>query len=424
MLMNELEWRGNIQDMTDAEGIARFLGTRGNGVYAGFDPTAESLHVGNLLVLTTLVRMQRCGLRPIFLLGGATGMIGDPSGKDVERQLIDTTTVAAQAEMIGGQIEAFVRRNTGTAPVLRNNYHWFKDINTMEFLRDVGKHFSVNAMLNKESVRGRIDREGEGISYTEFSYMLLQSFDFLHLFREEGCRMQIGGSDQWGNITSGIDLIRRAAGGRAFGITLPLLTTASGRKFGKSEGNAVFLNAEKTPVYHFHQFWLNTEDRDAIRFLKLFTFLDRTVIAELEAAVEERPHLREAQRRLADEVTCMVHGRTALDAVVGAAQALFGDGDLRAVDMAALRGAVSAAPSLVLGHGVPTDLCSLLVGLGMAQSRGQARRDAQGGGVYVNNRRVRDAAFVPTDADFLDGEMLIVRKGRKIHGVVSRARAA
>lgn len=419
-IYDEFKWRGLINQVSDEEKVREYLSNPGQSMYCGFDPTADSLHIGNLVPLLSLVRMKRAGHNPLFLLGGATGRIGDPSGKDKERELADESVLEGRAAKIKEQITKFCERNTGEKPTVINNYDWTKNMTTIEFLRDVGKHYTVNWMMGKESIKGRIDRDEVGISFTEFSYMILQGYDFYHLLKEYGCRLQIGGGDQWGNITSGCELIRRKEGEEGYALTFPLITTAAGKKFGKSEKGAIFLNPERTSPYTFYQFWINTDDRDVINFLKYFTFLDQDEIAELKKSLEEAPHLREAQKRLAAETTTMVHGKEELDKVMAATAALFGQGDIKSVDVKTLRAAMDAAPIVEYAATELPDLPQILIDLGLSKSKGQARKDITGGGFYINNERVDDPAYTPADSDFLGNEVMLLRKGKKNYGLVSK----
>ena len=424
-IYDELSWRGLVNQVSDEAKVREYLSEPGRSMYCGFDPTAESLHIGNLVPLLCLVRMKKAGHDPLFLLGGATSRIGDPSGKDKERELASEELLDARAEMIRAQVTAFFVRNTGEEPTVVNNLDWTKDMTAIELLRDVGKHFTVNWMLGKESVKGRIGREDVGISYTEFSYMILQGNDFYHLSETHDCLLQIGGGDQWGNITAGCELIRRKnahgdkAGREGYALTFPLITTASGKKFGKSEKGAIFMNPEITSPYTFYQYWFNTEDADVVNFLKYFTFLTEVEVDELGAKVESEPHLRAAQKRLAEEVTVMVHGREELDKVLAASAALFGKGDIKDVEPRTLKAALEAAPSIE--YASDAALTDVLVELGLCPSKGQARKDIKAGGVYVNNERVGDENMVPASADFIGGQVLVLRKGKKNYGLVTRA---
>ncbi len=423
-IFDELSWRGLVHQVSDAEGLRAYLASPGQTMYCGFDPTAESLHIGNLVPLLALVRMQKAGHRPIFLLGGATGLIGDPSGKDKERELSDEAALNARAARIRAQVEAFFERNTGAKPWVVNNYDWVKKMSAIELLRDVGKHFSVNWMLAKESVKGRIDREETGISYTEFSYMILQGYDFYHLCREHGCRLQIGGGDQWGNITAGTELIRKKHAGEAFALTFPLITTASGKKFGKSEKGAIFMSTALTSPYAFYQYWINTDDQDVVTFLKYFTFLTQEEIAGLEAELARAPQERAAQKALAASATVMVHGEEELRKVLAATEALFGKGDLRALDHNTLAAALEAAPARGYAFDALPDLPQSLVDLGLCPSKGQAKKDIQAGAIALNGEKLTDAARAFSEADFLgeagatQGSFLVLRKGKKNYGLV------
>ncbi len=424
-IFDELSWRGLVHQASDEPGLRKYLETPGQTMYCGFDPTAESLHIGNLVPLLALVRMQKAGHRPIFLLGGATGLIGDPSGKDKERELSDEAALNARAMRIRAQVEDFFERNTGAKPWVVNNYDWVKNMSAIELLRDVGKHFTVNWMLAKDSVKGRIEREETGISYTEFSYMILQGYDFYHLCREHGCRLQIGGGDQWGNITAGTELIRKKQAGDAFALTFPLITTASGKKFGKSEKGAIFMSTALTSPYAFYQYWINTDDQDVVKFLKYFTFLPQDEIAALEAELARAPQERAAQKALAAQVTTMVHGAEELHKVLAATEALFGKGDLRALDHATLKAALEAAPARNYAPADLPDLPQMLVDLGLSPSKGQARKDIQAGAVSLNNDKVADAARVLGQGDFLGdtacGAFAVLRKGKKNYGLVRLA---
>ncbi|HEU0129785.1 MAG TPA: tyrosine--tRNA ligase [Mycobacteriales bacterium] len=413
-ILADLEWRGLIAQQTDPDGLRAALAAGPVTVYAGFDPTSDSLQAGNLVPLLTLRRFQDAGHRAIALAGGATGLIGDPGGRSTERSLNPAETVAAWTERIRGQLGRLVDLDAG---LLENNYDWTAGVSALDFLRDVGKHFTVNYMLAKESVSSRL--QGEGISYTEFTYMLLQAFDFQVLFDRHGCTLQVGGSDQWGNITAGIELIRRTRGAAAYGLTLPLVTTASGEKFGKSAGNAVWLDPAKTSPYAWYQFWLNVADADAVPFLKVFTFLDRPAIEALEAELAERPHARAAQRALAVEMTRMVHGEEQLAAVQRASEVLFGSGDVASLPPELLDQALAEVPRAAAPRdGLPA-LPQLLQSLGLAASASAARRLVQQGGVYVNGARVGEPDWQPAAADLLHGRFLVVRSGKRNYGLVT-----
>jgi tyrosyl-tRNA synthetase len=415
-LLEDLAWRGLIAQVAGEERLAELIAEGGATVYCGFDPTADSLHVGHLVPLLTLARYQRAGVRPIALAGGGTGLIGDPSGRVSERLLNDAGTVNEWTERIRGQLSRFLDFDGGA--LLVNNYDWLKDLSAIELLRDVGKHFPMGWMLGKESVRTRL--EGDGLSYTEFSYMVLQAYDFLHLERTYGCLAQIGGSDQYGNITAGIELIRRADGLSAAGQTVPLITDSSGQKFGKSTGAAVWLDPDRTSPYAFYQFWLQVDDADAVRYLRLFTFLDRPAIEAIEADHAEHPERREAQRILAREMTVMVHGEAEWRRAVEVSEALFGKGRLADVDPARLEVALEAAPTVRLGAGDTPTFAALMVETGLAKSTSEAARLASGGGVYANDERIEDVTVAPDASQFLGGRVLILRRGRRAHGLVVR----
>ncbi len=416
-IYDELKWRGLINQVSDEEGIREYLEDPGATMYCGFDPTAESLHIGNLVPLLCLVRLKLAGHNPIFLLGGATGRIGDPSGKDKERELNNEEKLEAMAAKIESQVRAFFRRNTNEEPDMANNYDWTRSMTALELLRDIGKHFTINYMMQKDSVKSRISREEVGISYTEFSYMVLQGLDFWYLYKNRNCKMQIGGGDQWGNITAGTELIRRKEGGTGFALTFPLITTASGAKFGKSAGNAVWMDPSMTSPYAFYQYWVNTEDADVVNFLKYFTFLGADEIDELSHQVEKEPHLRAAQKRLAAEVTTMIHGEEELNKVLNATNALFGKGDITQVDASTISSALESAPSKAYPLNDLPDLFQIMVDLGFSKSKGQARKDTKGGGVYINQQRVNEE-FTTGAESFIEGKVMLLRKGKKNYGLI------
>ncbi|HEX8003603.1 MAG TPA: tyrosine--tRNA ligase [Mycobacteriales bacterium] len=415
-ILDDLEWRGLVAQTTEPDALRAALAAGPVTVYAGFDPTADSLHVGNLVPLLTLRRFQNAGHRAIALAGGATGLIGDPGGRATERSLNDAETVAAWTERIRGQLGRLVDLDAG---VLTNNYEWTAGVSALDFLRDVGKHFTVNYMIAKESVSSRLN--AEGISFTEFSYMLLQAFDYQVLFDRYGCTLQVGGSDQWGNITAGIELIRRTRGATAHAITLPLVTKANGEKFGKSVAGAVWLDPAKTSPYAFFQFWLNVDDADAVRFLKIFTFLDRPDIEKLAAEQAERPQARPAQRALAAELTRMVHGEEALATARHASEALF-SGDVTALPEDLLLEVLREVPNVAVpaaDHPDHPDLRGLLQRLGFASSGSAASRLLADGAVLVNAAVVTDPAWRPAPADLLHGRFLVLRAGKKRYGLVT-----
>ena len=423
-LIEEFRGRGLLQDAT--EGAAEHLLEAPRTVYIGFDPTAASLHLGSLVPIMGLVHAQRAGHTPIALVGGGTGLIGDPSGKTVERQLLTKELAAENAEGIRAQLAHFLDFEAGSNPArMRNNHDWLGDLALVDFLRDFGKHFSVNQMLAKESVKRRIDGDGQGMSYTEFSYALLQSYDFLQLYREEGCTVQMGGSDQWGNITTGIDLVRRVESARAFGVVFPLLTNASGAKFGKSEAGNVWLDAELTSPFRFYQYWINVDDADVMRYVNFFTLLAPDEVEELAGLVESEPHRRAAQRALADDVTRRLHGETGLSAARRATKALF-SGEVEGLGAAEIADVFADVPSSEVsaedlgGDGI--SVVEALVSSGLASSNGDARRSIEGGGVYVNNVRVEDTAAAITMDDAIEGRFVLLRKGKKRYHLLSVVR--
>ena len=413
--LDELVARGFVQDVTDADGLRAAFDAGRVSYYVGFDPTAPSLHAGNLVGIMAMAFLQRAGHRPIALAGGGTGRIGDPSGRDDERQLLDEATLAANLRGIREQLGAFLDLSTAERGLLVDNHQWLSQLGFIDFLRDVGKHFSVNQMISRESVRRRLDSREQGISFTEFSYQLLQAYDFAHLYATEGCVLQGGGSDQWGNITAGTDLIGRLHDGRAYGLTWPLLTTSSGAKFGKSAGNAIWLDAALTSPYGYYQYWLNTPDDDAERFLKLFTFVTLDGIAALMAEHAEAPHRRTAQRRLAEEATRICHGDAGLADAQRATAILFGDEPFRDLDDDVLDDAFAAAPSVELDGPVLEEMtvAQLLVALGLAASGSQARRLVQQGGVRLTHVAVDDAARVLVAADLATPRTVVARVGKK-----------
>jgi tyrosyl-tRNA synthetase len=404
------------------EGAAEHLAGGARTAYIGFDPSAASLHVGNLLPVMALVHAQRAGHHPIAVVGGGTGLIGDPSGKTAERRLLTAEEGFANAEGIRAQLEHYLDFEVRSNPArLRNNLDWLGALPMVDFLRDTGKHFSVNAMLRKESVRRRLEDEETGISYTEFSYLLLQAYDFLELRRREGCTVQLGGSDQWGNITAGIDLIRRILGEAAYGVTMPLVTTSAGIKFGKTEAGAVWLDGRLTSPFRFYQFWLNTDDGDVVRYLRFFTLLGRAEIDALADALSEHPERRDAQRALAEDVTRRAHGEEGLQRALLATEALFG-GDLEGLSAAEVADVFAEVPSSELLRseleGEGKSLVEILAETGVVSSRGEARRAIQGGGIYLNGRRVAEVEYRVKLDDTLEGRFLVLRKGKKSYHLV------
>lgn len=412
-ILSELGWRNLIAQHTPE--LPEELAKGPLTVYCGFDPTAPSLHMGNLAQIITMSRFQRLGHTPIALVGGATGLIGDPSGKNAERTLNTTDTVMQWVEGIRGQLEPYFDFSGSNACIMSNNYDWTHSMDVLTFLRDIGKHFSVNRMLDKESVSARLN--GAGISYTEFSYQVLQSLDFLELYRRHNCTLQIGGSDQWGNITAGTDLVRRVEAAQVNGLTTPLVTKADGTKFGKTESGTVWLDPELTSPYSFYQFWINADDRDVATLLRTFTYRTQEDINALLAATEERPQAREAQRALAQDVTTLVHGAHATSQAEAAAGALFGRGELQELDAKTLDSAMKEAPNAEVSlGGEPLTVSELLVKCELVASNGAGRRAIAEGGVSVNNVKVEDESATVSAADFLHGEWLVLRRGKRTFG--------
>jgi tyrosyl-tRNA synthetase len=416
-LLIELKWRGMLHQHTD--GLPAALARGQVSGYAGFDPSASSLHVGNLVAVMGLVHLQRHGHRPIFLAGGGTGMIGDPSGKTTERQLLSPDEIARNTQRIQAQLERFVDTSGRNGALLRNNAEWLAPMKAIDFLRDVGKHFSVNVMMQKDSVKTRLET---GMSFTEFSYMLLQAYDYLQLHDRDGVTLQVGGSDQWGNITAGIDLIRRTRAAETHALTFPLLTTAAGTKFGKTEAGAVWLDPERTTPYRFYQFWINTDDRDAGQMLRYFTFLDRARIEELDRATADQPAAREAQRVLARDVTQRLHGEAAVRAAEEVSQLLFGKGDPTTLSRDALASLEREIPTFAASKPELSTFDVIdAVSAGkdaLFKSKSEARRALDQGGLYLNGERLsKEPAPVPRER-FLHGRYLLVRKGARNYGLV------
>ena len=418
----ELSWRGLINQTTDDANLPRLLAEKPRTVYAGFDPTADSLHVGHLMALMILRRFQKAGHRPIAVVGGATGMIGDPSGKSEERKLLSVESLRANIAGMEPQLRRFLDFDCGPqSAVLVNNYDWMGKFGYLEFLRDVGKHFPVNVMLAKDSVRNRLDRSEAGMSYTEFSYMLLQAYDFVHLNEQFGCEVQVGGSDQWGNITAGIDLARRLRGVQLYGCTCPLLTKSDGTKMGKSESGALWLSAEKTSPYQFYQYWINLDDADVGVCLRFFTDLEKGEIDTLLAEHQADPGRRSAQRRLAAELTRLVHGPEGIRTAERATEIFFG-AEISDLNDAQLAGIFADVPSRQLpreklsGEGLP--IIDALVEAGLAKSKGEARRTITQGGAYVNNRRIERIETQLTTADLASESTMILRSGKKNYALL------
>ncbi|MGN6779901.1 MAG: tyrosine--tRNA ligase [Marmoricola sp.] len=412
-LLDDLEWRGLIAHATDREALREALSPEAGGVrfYVGFDPTAPSLHLGNLVQIITATRLQDAGHTPYALVGGATGMIGDPR-ESGERTLNDVATVQKWVERVRAQIEPFLSFEGANAATMVNNYDWTAELSTIDFLRDIGKHFPVNRMLARDVVRSRLDA---GISFTEFSYVLLQSMDFLELYRRHGVTLQFGGSDQWGNLTGGVELIRRAEGARAHAFATPLITKSDGTKYGKTEGGALWLDPEMLSPYAFHQFWLNVEDDKVVELLKVFTFLPRDEIEELARLTAEEPFRRAAQKALADHVTTLVHGERETEQAKAAAAALFGGGDLAELDPVTLGAALTEAGATTAALG--TSFVDLLVAAGLVTSKSEARRTVAEGGAYLNNERITDPDLVPGADRLLDGWAVLRRGKKKLAGV-------
>ncbi|CAC7296466.1 tyrosine--tRNA ligase [Staphylococcus aureus] len=415
VLIEDLKWRGLIYQQTDEQGIEDLLNKEQVTLYCGADPTADSLHIGHLLPFLTLRRFQEHGHRPIVLIGGGTGMIGDPSGKSEERVLQTEEQVDKNIEGISKQMHNIFEFGTDHGAVLVNNRDWLGQISLISFLRDYGKHVGVNYMLGKDSIQSRLEH---GISYTEFTYTILQAIDFGHLNRELNCKIQVGGSDQWGNITSGIELMRRMYGQTdAYGLTIPLVTKSDGKKFGKSESGAVWLDAEKTSPYEFYQFWINQSDEDVIKFLKYFTFLGKEEVDRLEQSKNEAPHLREAQKTLAEEVTKFIHGEDALNDAIRISQALF-SGDLKSLSAKELKDGFKGVPQVTLSNDT-TNIVEVLIETGISPSKRQAREDVNNGAIYINGERQQDVNYALAPEDKIDGEFTIIRRGKKKYFMVN-----
>jgi tyrosyl-tRNA synthetase len=411
-ILDDLAWRGLIALTTDADELRAALDAGPVTYYCGFDPTAPSLHIGNLVQILTLRRLQQAGHRPIALVGGATGLVGDPSGKSAERVLNSTDVVAGWVERLRRQIEPFLDFSGDNAATMANNLDWTGPLSAIDFLRDIGKHFSVNRMLGKESVAARL--EAGGISFTEFSYQILQALDFLELYRRHGCVMQTGGSDQWGNLTAGVDLVRRVTGAHVHALATPLITKADGTKFGKTESGTVWLDPELTSPYAFYQFWLNADDRDIGTYLRVFSFRPREEIERLEKESAERPAARLAQRALAEELTALVHGDEECAAVVAASRALFGQGELTGLDERTLAAALAELPRATVAGGAELPpVVDLLAETGLTPSKSAARRAVAEGGAYLNNRKVTAEDEVPAPDDLLHGRFLVLRRGKR-----------
>ncbi|HUT11104.1 MAG TPA: tyrosine--tRNA ligase [Thermoguttaceae bacterium] len=424
-IIAELSWRRLVNQTTDDANLPRWLAQRPRTVYAGFDPTADSLHVGHLMGVTTLRRFQQAGHRPIALVGGATGMVGDPSGKSEERNLLSVEVLRANVAAVGEQLACFLDFDCGeNSALLVNNFDWMGEFGYLDFLRDIGKHFPVNVMLTKDSVKSRLQRTDAGLSYTEFSYMLLQAYDFAYLHRHYDCELQIGGSDQWGNITAGIDLARRLHSVQLYGLTWPLLTTSSGSKMGKTESGAVWLSADKTSPYHFYQYWINVEDADVDTCLRYFTDLGREEVESLLGEHRSDPGRRTAQRRLATELTRLVHGPQGLRTAERATEIFFG-AEISELSDAQLAGIFADVPSKELSRqrlsGEGISIIDALVDAGLAKSKGEARRLVEQGGAYVNNRRVEGIDARLGQADLAGESIMVLRSGKKKYALLQFA---
>ncbi|MGP0688961.1 tyrosine--tRNA ligase [Priestia aryabhattai] len=417
-ILQDLEFRGLINQQTDEKGLSELLSKESVRLYCGFDPTADSLHIGHMLPVLILRRFQQAGHQPIALVGGGTGLIGDPSGKKAERTLNEKETVAMFSERIKGQLSRFLDFEEGeNAAVIANNYDWIGTLDVITFLRDIGKNFGINYMMAKDSVQSRIE---SGISFTEFSYMILQSYDFLNLYQTYNCKLQIGGSDQWGNITAGLELIRKSEeDAKAFGLTVPLVTKADGTKFGKTEGGAIWLDAEKTSPYEFYQFWINTDDRDVIKYLKYFTFLSHEEINELAASAKEAPEKREAQKALAAAMTTLVHGEEALEQAIRISQALF-SGSISALTAEEIKQGFKDVPSYT-HTGEDIGLIDLLVESKISPSKRQAREDISNGAIYLNGEREQDLQKTVGAEDRIEGQFTVIRRGKKKYTLIQYA---
>ncbi len=414
-IFEELKARGLIFQTTDEAALIKALTETSVNFYTGYDPTADSLHLGHLVPILNMRRLQLAGHHPVALVGGATGMIGDPSFKDTERSLQTTDTVAQWSESIKQQLSRFLSFEGDNAAVVVNNYDWFANMNVLEFLRDIGKYYTINYMMSKESVKKRIET---GISYTEFAYQILQGYDFYQLNENHGVNLQIGGSDQWGNMVAGTDLIRKKSGNETHVITVPLITDSTGKKFGKSEGNAVWLDADKTSPYEFYQFWLNIADADGVKFLKIFTFLSLDEIDEIAKAFEAAPHERLAQKTLAKEVVTLVHGEAAYQQAVNISEQLFA-GHIKALSVKDIKAGLKDVPSYTVASDFDGNLVNLLVNAKISPSRRQAREDITNGAIYLNGERQTDLDYVLSDTDKLENELTVIRRGKKKYTIVN-----
>ena len=416
-IFDELKARGLVFQTTDDAALSKALTEDMVSYYVGYDPTADSLHLGNLVLILTMKRLQMAGHKPYALVGGATGLIGDPSFKDSERSLQTKDTVTKWSGKIRSQLERFLDFENGENKAeMTNNYNWFENLTFIDFLRDVGKHFTVNYMISKDSVKSRME---SGISYTEFAYQIMQGYDFYELNQLHNVTLQLGGSDQWGNMTAGTELLRRKANKQGHVITIPLITDSTGKKFGKSEGNAIWLDADKTSPYEMYQFWLNVDDADAVKMLKIFTFLSLEEIAEIEEQFEAARHERLAQKVLAREVVSLVHGKAAYEQAVKTSEILFGGGDLRQLDAKSILTGLKAAPQHQVTDDEDLTLVELLISAGIAPSKRQAREDITNGAIYINGERVQALDYVITDSDKIENRLTVIRRGKKKNFVLT-----
>ncbi|MDM5144524.1 Tyrosine--tRNA ligase [Lactococcus lactis] len=416
-IFDELKARGLVFQTTDEAALSKALTEDMVSYYVGYDPTADSLHLGNLVLILTMKRLQMAGHKPYALVGGATGLIGDPSFKDSERSLQTKDTVTKWSGKIRSQLERFLDFENGENKAeMTNNYNWFENLTFIDFLRDVGKHFTVNYMISKDSVKSRME---SGISYTEFAYQIMQGYDFYELNQLHNVTLQLGGSDQWGNMTAGTELLRRKANKQGHVITIPLITDSTGKKFGKSEGNAIWLDADKTSPYEMYQFWLNVDDADAVKMLKIFTFLSLEEIAEIEEQFEAARHERLAQKVLAREVVSLVHGKAAYEQAVKTSEILFGGGDLRQLDAKSILTGLKAAPQHQVTPDEDLTLVELLISAGIAPSKRQAREDITNGAIYINGERVQALDYVITDSDKIENRLTVIRRGKKKNFVLT-----
>lgn len=410
-LLEDLQWRGIIYQQTDEVGIKEALEKEKISLYCGVDPTADSMHIGHLLPFLTLRRFQEHGHRPVVLVGGATGMIGDPSGKSEERKLQTTEVIQHNVECIQKQLSQIFEFEGEHGAIMVNNYDWAGSMDIVTFLRDYGKHVGVNYMLAKDTIANRLET---GISFTEFTYTILQAMDFLHLYEKFDCKMQVGGSDQWGNITTGLELIRKMApeGSKAYGLTIPLVTKADGTKFGKTESGAIWLDPEKTTPYEFYQFWINTADADVIKYLKFFTFLSKEEIEALEESVKNEPHLRKAQKALAEEMTRLIHGQESLDQAIKITGALF-NGEIQNLTAAEIKQGFKDVPSYEHTTGEEIGIVDLLIAAGIVSSKRQAREDVTNGAISINGQRVTETDYVISEKNRIEGQFTVIRRGKK-----------